>query len=77
MNNDNKKQNNDNKNNKEHQDLRGNPKREKTTDGDERRIHYDMGEYKTDLRAMCSRKRSERDYKSLRTLSHKNKNSKT
>ena len=31
----------------------------------------EMGEYKTNLRAMCSRKRSESDYKSLRMLSYK------
>jgi len=61
MNNDNQKYNNDNMNNKEYQDLRGNPKQEKTTDDDERRIHYEMREYKTDLTAMCSRKRSESD----------------
>jgi hypothetical protein len=42
--------NNDNKNNKEYQDLRGNPMREKTTDGDEHKtIHY-VKEYKIDLR---------------------------
>ena len=48
-----------------------NPKWEKTTDGDERRIHYKMEEHKTDLRTMCFRKRSESDYKSLRMLFHK------
>jgi len=50
--------------------LRGNLKREKITNGDERRIHYEMRENKTNLRAMRSRKISESEYESLRALSH-------
>ena len=37
----------------------------KTTGGGGQRNHYDEGEYKIDLRTMCSKGRSIRDYKLL------------
>ena len=64
MNNYNQKQNNNNKNNKEHQDLCGNPMRKKTTDSDKYKTIYYVKEYMFDIR------RSIREY-NYQTLSHK------